>query len=176
MLKISSDDKGRNRTTVCSAIGYRQVIEFSYHGGLRIVEPYCLGIAGPSEKIAFNEILVCYQIGGYDGYGANFGWKLYRFSEVSDIAVADRNISGTRPGYDLDKLNMKLIHCCASLDSGCNDETREESNRTKPSVELQISSNRRETAGDTSWVAHLKRMKRFQWSHHVTSKLPHRST
>lgn len=102
------------KTTICSAISSRRLIEFYYHGGARLVEPFCLGEISPGDK----ETLLCYQVSGYTKFGEPVGWKLYRFSEISKLEVVNENFTGTRPGYDPDNLKMTTVYCCVSANAG----------------------------------------------------------
>jgi len=104
--------RDRTRTTICSAIESRRVIEFYYHGGYRTVEPFCLGVVMSGE--ADNESLLCYQLGGYSELREVVGWKLYRASEMEDIGITAGHFTGDRPGYDPDDLGMATIYCCVS--------------------------------------------------------------
>ena len=109
MLLLSRARK-RTRTAICSAIKTRRVIEFYYHGGFRTVEPYCLGVLISDE--ADNESLLCYQTAGHSEYGTTEGWKLYRASEMTDIAITPDHFECDRDGFSPDEVEMKIIYCC----------------------------------------------------------------
>jgi len=98
------------KTAVCSAISSRRLVEFYYRGGVRLVEPFCLGEIGPGDE----GTLLCYQVSGYTRFGEPVGWKLYRFSEISKLEVVNENFTGTRPGYDPGNLEMTTVYCCVS--------------------------------------------------------------
>ena len=104
-------DKARERTraTLCAAMEKRRVIEFSYHGGYRTVEPFCLGIVRSGD--ADNESLLCYQTGGISDLQEVVGWKLYRASEIQGIEPTGETFTGRRPGYDPDDTGMEHIYC-----------------------------------------------------------------
>ena len=78
-----------------------------YQGEFRLVEPFCLGTMSPGKDIA----LKCYQVGGYSRFGQPVGWKLFRFSQISDLAVTDNHFPGARPGYDPNDIDIETIHC-----------------------------------------------------------------
>ena len=104
-------DKARERTraTLCAAMEKRRVIEFSYHGGYRTVEPFCLGIVRSGD--ADNESLLCYQTGGFSDLRESVGWKLYRASEIRDIEQTGDTFTGNRPCYAPDDIGMESIYC-----------------------------------------------------------------
>lgn len=60
---------------ICAAIRSRAVLQFSYDGGIRTVEPHCHGISR-----ADNEVLRAWQTGGYSESGEPVGWKLFEVS------------------------------------------------------------------------------------------------
>lgn len=92
---------------ICSAIRSKQVIRFDYGGGLRILEPFCYGVSASG-----NELLRAYQIGGYSLSGEPVGWKLFRVSGISNLAVTDKHFEGNRPGYNPGDPAMATIYCC----------------------------------------------------------------
>ena len=94
------------RTTICSAIGSKQVIQFYYDGGSRLVEPFCYGMSK-----AGNELLRGYQISGYSKSGDTVGWKLFRASEISSLVVTDEHFTGIRDGYNPNDKAMTTIYC-----------------------------------------------------------------
>jgi len=104
-------DKARERTraTLCAAMEKRRVIEFSYHGGYRTVEPFCLGIVRSGD--ADNESLFCYQTGGFSDLRESVGWKLYRASEIRGIELTGDTFTGGRSGYDPDDTGMENVYC-----------------------------------------------------------------
>ena len=109
MLNISSKTD-KIRGTLWASIQARRIIEFYYHGGYRVVEPFALGIVMYGG--ADNESLLCYQMSGYSDLNEAVGWKLYRTSEMENIEVKREQFSGDRPGYDPDKIDMVKIYCC----------------------------------------------------------------
>lgn len=101
--------KGKNRGTLWASIEARRIVEFYYHGGYRIVEPYALGITRRGH--ADNESLYCYQLSGFSDINDSKGWKLYRVSEIEGIKVSREQFSGERPDYYPEKINMTEIFC-----------------------------------------------------------------
>ena len=92
---------------ICSAIRSRQVISFHYKGGLRTLEPFCYG-----ASVQGIELLRAYQLSGHSESGNPTGWKLFRVSEISALAVTDRYFYGIRPGYSPADKAMATIYCC----------------------------------------------------------------
>jgi len=94
------------RTTICTAISSKQVIQFYYDGGSRLVEPFCYGLSKTG-----NQLLRGYQISGYSKSGDPVGWKLFRASEISSLAVTGEHFTGTRDGYNPNDKAMITIYC-----------------------------------------------------------------
>jgi hypothetical protein len=94
---------------ICEAINARRPISFSYRGGSRTVEPFCLGRVhrGPRR----NESLLCYQTGGFAELVEVEGWKLYRAREIEEITLAPGTFAGDRPGYDPNEIPMYRVYC-----------------------------------------------------------------
>jgi len=111
LLNITTK-REKTRETICAAIKSRRIIEFYYHGGYRTVEPFCLGEVMSGE--GDNESLLCYQVAGFSELREVVEWKLYRASEMEDIAVLNEQFSGDRPGYDPDSVEMVVIYCCVT--------------------------------------------------------------
>lgn len=92
---------------ICEAIGNRKVIRFRYEGYERIVEPHCYGI----HKTTENEVLRAHQIGGYSSSGNTPPWRLYLVSEMSGIALTNKEFQNPRAGYARDDSDMSRIFC-----------------------------------------------------------------
>lgn len=92
---------------ICNAIKNKQVLEFYYDGGIRVVEPFCYGIS-----TAGNEVLRGFQIEGYSNSGNSFGWKLFKIDEMTSIRNKNMNFSGQRPYYNPNDKSMTEIFCC----------------------------------------------------------------
>jgi hypothetical protein len=99
------------RAVVCTAIKQLRTLEFFYHGGYRTVEPFALGIV-LNKRDADNESLVCWQTQGFSDLHETYGWKLYRLSEMEDIAIRGEKFTGERPNYNPDDIAMDKILCC----------------------------------------------------------------
>jgi hypothetical protein len=64
------------RNIIIHAINNRQLLEFTYNGHLRIVEPHTFGIYSNS-----NEILVIYKVDGRSDSGKVLDWGPFTFSK-----------------------------------------------------------------------------------------------
>lgn len=92
--------------TICRAIDSRAVIEFSYGGGHRVVEPHAHGIS-----TAGNEVLRGYQVSGYSSSGNSPSWRLFDVSKITGLTVTTRTFPTNRPGYNPDDDGMTQVHC-----------------------------------------------------------------
>jgi predicted DNA-binding transcriptional regulator YafY len=93
-------------STICNAIRNKQVLEFYYDGGSRLVEPFCHGVS-----TAGNEVLRGFQTGGYSKSGNSHTWKMFRVDEISSISIKNEKFTGNRPHYNPNDKGMTKIHC-----------------------------------------------------------------
>lgn len=91
---------------VCRAIRNRRVLEFTYEGYNRIVEPHCHG-----RTQRGNECLRAYQTRGGSSSGKVPDWKMFTVAKMSGVSVSNNTFSGTRPGYNPNDKGMISIHC-----------------------------------------------------------------
>lgn len=91
---------------ICDAISKREIIQFFYDGGLRIVEPHCHGIS-----TAGNEVLRGYQSEGFSESGKPVEWKLFDVSKISSLSNTGKIFTQNRPYYNPQDKGMKIIHC-----------------------------------------------------------------
>jgi hypothetical protein len=105
-----SRDKERKQELICSAIKNLRPMEFYYLHGYRTVEPFALGIVLTEKQD--NLSLLCWQTSGFSDLNETVGWKLYRVSDMEDIAVENDHFTGVRPGYDPENLEMAQVVCC----------------------------------------------------------------
>ena len=92
------------RTIIEEAIENMQLIEFYYDGGIRIVEPHCLG-----QSTKGNDLVRAFQVEGYSSSG-KMGWKLYDLSNISSINLLDERFESPRPGYKRGDSAMSIIY------------------------------------------------------------------
>ena len=136
--------RDRKIALICSAIRSWRLIEFNYHGGSRTVEPFCLGtLLSRDDKVS----LLCYRTGGSGDSHGDFGWKLYRLSEMKHIRVLDEQFSGVREDYDSRKAGMVTVYCSV----------------LPPSEDVIDKS-------DITTVSHDESMKRFRYGHTAPRK------
>ena len=150
------------RTAICSAISSRQLIEFRYHGGTHLVEPFCLGVVMSGD--ADNESLLCYQISGYSEFGEAVGWKLFRYSEISNMEATSEHFTGIRPGYDPDNLGMMTIHCSISMNTVDGSEPEKAERLAQNDTTESLSDDKRQTCAVLP-LTHNECMRRFRLSH-----------
>jgi hypothetical protein len=96
----------------CEAITSCRPVEFYYHGGFRLAEPYGIGVWLPSDRVD-NEILICYQSGGYVGLGEPLGWKMFRLREIHEAKIILEGFQ-VRPEYRSFTENLASIRCCVT--------------------------------------------------------------
>ncbi len=152
------------KTTIHSAISSRRLVEFRYHGGFRLVEPFCLGEVVPGSK----ESLLCYQVSGHTRFGDPVGWKLYRFSEISRLKVTDENFTGAGRGYDPDNLRMTTIDCCISMTADDESKPKETIEPAQTGREEDLSHEESEHHAIPS-QKHNDQMRGFSLSHPTSS-------
>ena len=116
------------RVKVCSAIGSKQIIEFYYHDGFRLAEPFCYGVGWDGE-----EVLRCYQVGGHSELGNTVGWKLFRASEISSLGATNERFADDRWRYEPDDSVMMTIYCRIEANKGVKMPAEEFKERLAPS-------------------------------------------
>ncbi len=150
------------KAALCSAISSRRLVEFRYHGGFRLVEPFCLGEVAPGSK----ESLLCYQVSGHTQFGDPVGWKLYRFSEISRLKVTDEGFTGAGRGYDPDNLRMTTIDCCISITADDESKPKETIEPAQTGREEDLSHEESEHHATPS-QKHNEQMRGFSHSHSI---------
>ena len=155
-------DKTDARTAICSAISSRQIIGFYYHGGTHLVEPFCLGVAMNGD--ADNESLLCYQVGGYSEFGEAVGWKLFRYSEISNLEATGDHFTDIRPDYDPDNPGMTTIHCSISMNTVGGSEPEKSEKPAQSGTAESLSDDKRQACA-VSPLTHNEYMERFRHSH-----------
>lgn len=80
---------------ICRAIRNRRLIEFTYEGATRVVEPHQLG-KHPRGLL----ILSAYWVGGYSRSMDTLNrWRFYLVSRMSCVVILDELFPGERIGY-----------------------------------------------------------------------------
>ena len=116
---------------------------------------------------ADNESIWCYQVSGYSEFGDSVGWKLFRYTEISNLKVTGEYFTDARPGYDPNKLGMTTICCSVSLNRGDESEQKNTTVLVQSSKREGSSYDRHETCAVSS-QKHNEHMRRFRLSHSVS--------
>ena len=80
--------------SIAIAIRTRKLLQFTYDGYPRTVEPHTYGIDGKGHQA-----LRAYQVSGGSESGEYVGWKLFHVAEMRGIAILEQEFSGPRSGY-----------------------------------------------------------------------------
>ena len=91
---------------ICDTIRDRCVLEFTYQGRPRVVEPHAYGISRAS-----NEVIRCYQTGGTSSSDTVPCWRLMEVSQIESLTVTEEHFVGERPGYAKGDKGMSTIFC-----------------------------------------------------------------
>lgn len=92
---------------ICKAIEERIVIQFTYEGQQRIVEPFTLGV----HKDTNNLVLSAYRVGGYSKSQNEPPWRLYKLKKISNLFLTNQEALQYRQGYNPNDSRMKMILC-----------------------------------------------------------------
>ncbi|MFH1429771.1 MAG: WYL domain-containing protein [Candidatus Margulisiibacteriota bacterium] len=79
---------------ICMAIKQKKVLQFRYHGRVRVVEPHQLGF-NPDGHIA----LGAYLVRGFSASKAADRWRKYVINEISSVSFLNETFDAPRPGY-----------------------------------------------------------------------------
>lgn len=90
---------------ICAAIHKRRRLQFWYHPGIRVVEPYAYGVGDGGR-----ELLRAYQIAG-SSRSREEGWKLFHVDEMEEIQVLEEGFEEPRLGYMRNDPSMTKIFC-----------------------------------------------------------------
>jgi len=94
------------RDTICDAIQNRKLLEITYKGHRRIVEPHLIG-----QKTSGNDALSAWQVGGYSESDSYPPWRNYLLEKIESVTVLEESFSGPRPGYNPSDNTMTYIYC-----------------------------------------------------------------
>lgn len=86
------------------AINERRVVQFTYDGHQRVVEPFLLGTT-TAGKLALRG----YQTEGTSKSGKVPGWHLFSLSKISALEVTQAKFEGVRPLYNPGDKSMSCI-------------------------------------------------------------------
>ena len=92
---------------ICEAIRSRRLLQFQYHGKLRVVAPYCHGVSTRGT-----EVLRAIQVRGASNSGPSRMGKLWAVGEMLDLHLLDEPFVPNDPNYNPNDSAMSEIHCC----------------------------------------------------------------
>jgi hypothetical protein len=104
--KVVDNLQSAGTSIICEAIRKRTLLEFHYHGRLRVVAPYCHGISTRGV-----EVLRAIQVRGLSASGGLGFGKLWAVSEIVDPRVIDETFDPDDPNYNPNDSGMKQIYC-----------------------------------------------------------------
>jgi hypothetical protein len=94
-------------SVICEAIRDRKLLQFHYHGKLRVVAPYCHGVSTRGS-----ELLRAVQVRGASSSGGFGQGKLWTVGEMVGARVLDEPFAPNDPNYNPNDSAMSEIHCC----------------------------------------------------------------
>ena len=94
------------REQFCRAIRQRRVVQFEYHGGMRVVEPYRCGRGALGHELVF-----AYQRYGHSQSGETTGWKTFRLAEVAEVDVLNQVFAGSRLPHSSSQSRLSEVYC-----------------------------------------------------------------
>ena len=95
-----------NANLICQAIERRVLLEFQYHGRLRVVAPYCHGVSTRGL-----ELLRAVQLRGSSASGFSKAGKLWNVAAMVNTRITKETFTPDDPQYNPDDTAMKEIHC-----------------------------------------------------------------
>ena len=90
----------------CDAIKNRNILEFTYKGHYRVVEPHAYGLS-----LRGNEMLRCFQVGGTSHSGKVPCWRPILVSQITSLVVTEKHFEDVRDGYKKGDRGMSKIFC-----------------------------------------------------------------
>jgi hypothetical protein len=91
---------------ICQAIKETLLLDFSYEGHHRLVEPHAYGVNDKEHAI-----LRCYQVGGSSESHKSPYWRIFLESEMHGLRIVQQKFSGPRTGYKRNDKAMTQIYC-----------------------------------------------------------------
>lgn len=95
--------------TICTAIRRRYLLDVTYRGRRRVIEPYSHGVSRDGR-----EILVAFQKAGDSASGHGEGWKAFHVDELDEVVDLDVPFVANQVGYRAggQSKNLVQVHCC----------------------------------------------------------------
>ena len=91
---------------ICKAIGRKAVIQFEYHGTIRIIEPQSHGI-----NSAGNEVIRAVQTSPRNQSGKPIEGRFFDVSKMSGLKETGERFTNPGPHYNPDDKGMIYVHC-----------------------------------------------------------------
>lgn len=91
---------------ICSAIGTRRLVAFTYGGHKRVVEPYTYGLLRDGRRA-----LCGYQIRGGSGSGSPAGWRTFDGAKMRGLVMLPGHFPGSRKEYRRGDRAFARIFC-----------------------------------------------------------------
>lgn len=92
--------------TLCQAISEKRILNFTYDGLPRTVEPHLVG-----DRTTGKTGLSAYQIGGKSHSNSVPYWRPFTVSKIRELEITDQTFDKPRPGYNPNDSRMTVIHC-----------------------------------------------------------------
>jgi hypothetical protein len=102
----SGTPRQASATVICEAIRRQALLEFHYHGRLRVVAPYCHGVSTRGA-----EVLRAIQVRGLSASGRLGSGKLWSVSDMVGVRILDETFKADDPNYNPHDSAMKQVHC-----------------------------------------------------------------
>jgi hypothetical protein len=91
---------------ICKAIGRKAVIQFEYHGTIRIIEPQSHGISS-----AGTEVIRAVQTSPRNQSGKSIEGRFFDVSKMSGLKETGERFTNPGPHYNPDDKGMIYVHC-----------------------------------------------------------------
>lgn len=89
---------------IVQAVVNRQLLQFFYDGGERVVEVHCYG-----QTSKGNDAIRAFQVRGYSSSG-QLGWRIFTLAKASSLELLEETFDNPRPDYKTGDKGMTLIY------------------------------------------------------------------
>ncbi|HXH17767.1 MAG TPA: WYL domain-containing protein [Chitinophagales bacterium] len=94
-----------NPPEICNAIHNKKLLQFSYEGSVREVEPHSYGITSRGR-----ECVNAFQV-SENGSHRKFGWRMFDLRKMDSLTVLEKTFSKPRADYVHGGSGMKKVFC-----------------------------------------------------------------
>ena len=105
--KATANRQSSAKELIHEAIRKRALLEFHYHGRLRVVAPYCYGVSTRGV-----EVLRAIQVRGLSASGGLGFGKLWAVAKMINPRLLDETFVPEDPNYNPNDSGMTQIYCC----------------------------------------------------------------